>query len=167
MATTSRTPALVSARSIIDSIKAGDEPSKKFKFIDGSWYLNKERNPKEEFMSSRIRSAQQFDIDSISDAASGLPHMLPSAEAFAAAVSSLGISNDDHVLVYVKKGSFSAPRVWWTFQVFNHSKVSVIDGGYEEWVRDDGPIEEGPVSMPTTGSFTATLNRELLVQCFI
>ena len=42
-----------------------------------------------------------------------LPHMLPSEEAFAAAISELGIKNQDKVIVYDGKGFFSAPRVWW------------------------------------------------------
>jgi thiosulfate/3-mercaptopyruvate sulfurtransferase len=42
-----------------------------------------------------------------------LPHMLPSQEAFAAAVSALDIKNHDKVIVYDGKGFFSAPRVWW------------------------------------------------------
>lgn len=43
-----------------------------------------------------------------------LPHMLPSEEAFAAAVSALGIENKDGVVVYDGKGIFSAARVWWS-----------------------------------------------------
>lgn len=39
--------------------------------------------------------------------------MLPSEEAFAAAVSALGIRNEDRVVVYDGKGIYSAPRVWW------------------------------------------------------
>ena len=42
-----------------------------------------------------------------------LPHMLPSEDAFAAAVSALGIENKDGVVVYDGKGIFSAARVWW------------------------------------------------------
>ena len=42
-----------------------------------------------------------------------LPHMLPSEEAFAAAVSALGIQNKDDLVVYDGKGLFSAARVWW------------------------------------------------------
>ena len=42
-----------------------------------------------------------------------LPHMLPSEEAFAAAVSALGIENKDGLVVYDGKGIFSAARVWW------------------------------------------------------
>lgn len=42
-----------------------------------------------------------------------MPHMLPSEEAFAAAVSALGIENKDGLVVYDGKGIFSAARVWW------------------------------------------------------
>lgn len=39
--------------------------------------------------------------------------MLPKEEAFAAAVSALGIENKDDLVVYDGKGLFSAARVWW------------------------------------------------------
>lgn len=39
--------------------------------------------------------------------------MLPSEEAFSAAVSALGIDNKDGVVVYDGKGIYSAARVWW------------------------------------------------------
>lgn len=42
-----------------------------------------------------------------------LPHMLPSEDAFAAAVSALGIENEDGVVVYDGQGIFGVARVWW------------------------------------------------------
>jgi thiosulfate/3-mercaptopyruvate sulfurtransferase len=39
--------------------------------------------------------------------------MLPSEEAFASAVTALGITNKDKIIVYDGKGMYSAPRVWW------------------------------------------------------
>ncbi|PNT65966.1 hypothetical protein BRADI_3g04987v3 [Brachypodium distachyon] len=59
--------------------------------------------------------------------------MLPSEEAFAAAVSALGITNHDKVIVYDGKGFFSAPRVWWMFRVLGHNEVWVLDGGLPQW----------------------------------
>ncbi|GFS37104.1 mercaptopyruvate sulfurtransferase 1 [Actinidia rufa] len=59
--------------------------------------------------------------------------MLPSEEAFAAAVSALGIENKDGVVVYDGKGFFSAARVWWMFIVFGHDRVWVLDGGLPRW----------------------------------
>ncbi|XP_057765263.1 thiosulfate/3-mercaptopyruvate sulfurtransferase 1, mitochondrial-like isoform X2 [Salvia miltiorrhiza] len=83
------------------------------KVLDASWYMPDERrNPVQEYQ---------------------LPHMLPSKEAFAAAVSALGIENKDYIVVYDGKGIFSAARVWWMFRVFGHEKIWVLDGGLPRW----------------------------------
>jgi 3-mercaptopyruvate sulfurtransferase SseA len=58
------------------------------------------RSPAAEFLVSRIRQAQFFDIDQHSDQSSRLPHMLPSDAVFSRAVTSLGIGNDSAVVVY-------------------------------------------------------------------
>ncbi len=102
--------------------------------------MNKERKPLEEYASESLPGARYFDIDAVSDTSSPLPHMLPSVEKFVEACNHLNISNDDHVLVYVHKGCFSAARVWWTFKVFNHDKVSIINGGLEAWKRQGGEV---------------------------
>ncbi|KAL6888723.1 hypothetical protein ACP4OV_009749 [Aristida adscensionis] len=104
------------------------------KILDASWYMPEEnRDPMQEYQVAHIPGAIFFDIDGIVDRTTDLPHMLPSKEAFAAAVSELGIRNQDKVIVYDGKGFFSAPRVWWMFRVFGHSKVWVLDGGLPQW----------------------------------
>ncbi|GKV29400.1 hypothetical protein SLEP1_g38332 [Rubroshorea leprosula] len=67
--------------------------------------------------------------------------MLPSEEAFAAAVSALGIQNKDGVVVYDGKGIFSAARVWWMFRVFGHDRVWVLDGGLPRWRASGYDVE--------------------------
>lgn len=104
------------------------------KVLDASWYMpDEQRNPLQEYQVAHIPGALFFDIDGISDQTSNLPHMLPSEEAFAAAVSALGIENTDDLVVYDGKGIFSAARVWWMFRVFGHERVWVLDGGLPRW----------------------------------
>ncbi|GER33868.1 thiosulfate sulfurtransferase [Striga asiatica] len=104
------------------------------KVLDASWYMPHEhRNPFEEYKAAHVPGALFFDLDGISDRASELPHMLPPEEAFAAAVSALGIENKDAIIVYDGKGIFSAPRVWWMFRVFGHDRIWVLDGGLPKW----------------------------------
>ncbi len=55
------------------------------------------KDPREEFKASRIPGSRFFDVDKISDPNTDLPHMLPSAAAFAAAADALNISADDQV----------------------------------------------------------------------
>ncbi|CAN4075390.1 unnamed protein product [Withania somnifera] len=112
------------------------------KVLDASWYMPEEqRNPLQEYQVAHIPGALFFDIDGISDRTTDLPHMLPSEEAFAAAVSALGIKNKDGVVVYDGKGIFSASRVWWMFRAFGHDKVWVLDGGLPRWHASGYDVE--------------------------
>jgi thiosulfate/3-mercaptopyruvate sulfurtransferase len=112
--------------------------------LDASWHLpGTGRSGRAEFEAAHIPGAVFFDIDAVSDPVSALPHMLPSAEAFGAAVSALGVSNTDAVVVYDSLGLFSAPRVWWMFRAMGHDDVRVLDGGLPRWRREGLPTESG------------------------
>ncbi|XP_042479338.1 thiosulfate/3-mercaptopyruvate sulfurtransferase 1, mitochondrial-like isoform X2 [Macadamia integrifolia] len=112
------------------------------KVLDASWYMpDEQRNPIQEYQVAHIPGALFFDVNGISDQSTKLPHMLPSEEAFSAAVSSLGIENKDGVVVYDGKGIFSAARVWWMFRVFGHDRVCVLDGGLPQWRASGFDVE--------------------------
>ncbi|KAF2309296.1 hypothetical protein GH714_001538 [Hevea brasiliensis] len=112
------------------------------KVLDASWYMpDEKRNPIQEYQVAHIPGALFFDVDGISDRSTNLPHMLPSEEAFAAAVSALGIENKDGLVVYDGKGIFSAARVWWMFRVFGHDNVWVLDGGLPRWRASGYDVE--------------------------
>ena len=113
--------------------------------LDGSWYLPQQRrDSRAEYAAGHIPGALFFDIDAIADRTTGLPHMLPSPADFAAAAGAMGIANDDPVVVYDGAGLFSAPRVWWTFRVFGHADVAVLDGGLPKWRAEGRPLEDMP-----------------------
>jgi thiosulfate/3-mercaptopyruvate sulfurtransferase len=115
------------------------------KVVDGSWHLpSSGRVASAEFESARIPGAVFFDIDAVADRSSGLPHMLPTPDAFDAAAGALGIGTDDPVVVYDSIGLFSAPRVWWMFRAMGHGHVRVLEGGLPRWRREGRPLEAGP-----------------------
>lgn len=68
------------------------------------------------YKQGHIPNARFFDLDKVADTSSPYPHMLPSPEIFKDAMSELGISRDDTVVVYdsAELGIFSGPRVAWT-----------------------------------------------------
>lgn len=53
----------------------------------------------------------------------------------------LGISTKDNVLVY-DQNMFSAARAYFTFKVFGHKNISVLDGGLDAYVRDGGQLTD-------------------------
>jgi len=123
------------------------------KVIDGSWYLPaQKRDPKAEYVAGHIPGAQFFAIDTIADLDTDLPHMLPTPTAFARAVSLMGISNGDQIVVYDGAGLQSAARVWWTFRAFGHDKIAVLNGGFPKW-KAEGRTVETAVQTPKAGSF--------------
>jgi len=132
------------------------------KVLDCSWYLpSQNRDTHTEFLQHHIVGSQFFHIDRICDSNTDLPHMLPTADEFASAVSTLGISDTDDVVVYDSAGLFSAARVWWMFRVFGHHSVRVLNGGLPEWIKAGGVLSNVP-NVPPTGLFGAELNAELV-----
>jgi thiosulfate/3-mercaptopyruvate sulfurtransferase len=126
--------------------------------VDGTWYLPSQgKNGRAEFAAQHIPGAVFFDIDEIADTESGLPHMLPSPEKFSARVRKLGLGDGNRIVVYDQHGMMSAARVWWTFRVFGHKDVAVLDGGLPKWLREGRPVEDRP-PQPRERHFTARLN---------
>ncbi|BBK30839.1 thiosulfate/3-mercaptopyruvate sulfurtransferase [Stella humosa] len=119
--------------------------------VDGTYFLpNLKRDALAEYQAKHIPGAVFFDVDGVSDHNSPLPHMLPDADAFARAMGERGIANGDHVVVYDASGLVSAPRVWWTFRIFGHARVSVLDGGLPKWEAEGRSVEAGRVMLPAT-----------------
>jgi thiosulfate/3-mercaptopyruvate sulfurtransferase len=113
------------------------------------------RNPREEFLAAHIPGAQRFDIDRIADPDSQLPHMAPSPDDFAIHMRALGLTNDDHVVMYDDSDVKSAARGWWMMRLFGHATVSILDGGLAAWKSAGGTLESGPPDDRQAGNFTA------------
>ena len=111
------------------------------------------------YVAKHIPDAIFFDIEQHSDHATPLPHMLPSAEVFAASMSALGIYDTAIIVVYEQEGVFSAPRAWWMLRIFGATNVYVLNGGLDAWATAALPTESGEVQRPAA-TFHATLNHE-------
>ncbi|KAI9227040.1 MAG: mercaptopyruvate sulfurtransferase [Piptocephalis tieghemiana] len=134
------------------------------KVLDASWHMPATgRRPKEEFLQGHIPGAQFFDIDLLSDPSSPYPHMLPSPETFSVSMGQMGISRDDHVIVYDQSDVASAARAFWMFKVFGHAQVSLLDGGWKGWKEMGGKLASGPPSIPTPKNYHACPQSRLLV----
>ena len=118
--------------------------------VCAAWYLpNDERKGIDSYREKRIPTARFFDVDEIRDHESPYPHMLPTNEAFAEAMRKLGIRKDDELVVYDTEelGIFSAPRAAWTFRVYGHPKVHILNN-FRLWVQKGLPTESGEPAVP-------------------
>lgn len=131
--------------------------------FDASYYLPSEgQDARALFQAAHIPGARFFDIDTIADRSSLLPHMAPSAEDFAAMVEALGVSDRSHIVAYDQRGLFSAARAWWLFKLFGHDAVQVLDGGLPKWRAEGRDLVAGPAEPRTQGKFTARFRPELV-----
>ncbi len=151
-------PALVDTGWLAAHLEAPD-----VRVVDASYYLPKEGlDPRAEFEASHIPGAVFFDIDDIADSDSSLPHMLPSPEKFSSKVRRLGLGDGVRIVVYDQRGIWSAARAWWSFRVFGHEDVAVLDGGLPKWLNEGHRVEDGPVQAAQPRHFTARMNTLLV-----
>jgi thiosulfate/3-mercaptopyruvate sulfurtransferase len=128
--------------------------------LDGSYYLpTMKRDADAEYLAGHIPGALRFDIDEIADHSSPLPHMLPSAAAFADAVGKLGVGNDDTIVAYDGHGIFASPRVWFTFRMFGAKRVYILEGGLPKWKAEGRSLESGTITRPAK-TFAAVKNAD-------
>jgi len=116
----------------------------KVKILDASWHLVKNRNAIEEYNKGHIENAIFFDLDKNSNQKKDLPHghFLPSASDHEKAVSEMGISNTDRIIIYCNSDLISSCRAWFQFLYFGHDPklVSVLNGGMKKWKLEDRKV---------------------------
>jgi thiosulfate/3-mercaptopyruvate sulfurtransferase len=124
--------------------------------VDGSWHLPPTgRSGVAEFAEKRIPGAVFFNIDTVADTQSGLPHMLPQPSVFEAWAQKNGLDQGMKVVVYDAQGLFAAARVRWTFRHFGVAHVAILEGGLPAWVADNGALEAGDPPARKPGTFAS------------
>jgi thiosulfate/3-mercaptopyruvate sulfurtransferase len=130
--------------------------------LDATWYLpHLRRDARAEFAEAHVPGAAYFDIDAIADHQSTLPHMLPAPSAFVAGVGALGVGDGDRVVIYGGRHLIASARAWWTFRVFGHDAVHVLDGGLRAWRAAGGPLASG-LATPSPARLTPRVRPELV-----
>ena len=81
-------------------------------------------------------------------------HPLPAAATFADTCKRLGVSNATEVIVYDHDSGAHAARAWWMLRWLGHTRVRLLDGGFEHWVKLSNPTVHG-AETPEPGEFVA------------
>ena len=107
-----------------------------------------------DFEKGHIPGAQFIDLQvDLSDSNQRLRFMLPSAEAFAAAMNRFSVSDGMRVVLYSTANPWWATRVWWLLRVFGFDNAAVLNGGWQKWVREGRAVETGPAKPRPPGAF--------------
>ncbi|WP_288459439.1 sulfurtransferase [uncultured Chryseobacterium sp.] len=104
------------------------------------------------YLNKHIKGAIFIDLDKDlaeigENAAFGGRHPLPEIKKFAETISNLGISENNHIVVYDdKNGSNAAARTWWMLKAFGFENVQVLDGGFQNAEKEGGEFSSGEES---------------------
>jgi thiosulfate/3-mercaptopyruvate sulfurtransferase len=136
----------------------------KVKIIDCSWHMHQtKRNGFKEYQTQHIENAVFFDLDKNSKIDTDLPHMLTDKKIWEKIVSSLGIKNDDQLIIYDNSDVISSCRCWYNFIYFGHDPdlVSVLDGGLKKWINEKKPTVND-LTKTITSDYIANEKKELV-----
>src|SRR5688572_33402081 len=131
--------ALVSTQWLADHLGEPD-----LRIVDSSAHMPASgRSGREDYLAAHILGAIFLDIDEVSDRSNPAPHMLPSAEAFGAAMGALGIGRDNRIIVYDNSPLRTAARGWFMLRHFGARNVAILDGGFQKWMAEGRSTENG------------------------
>lgn len=150
---------LVTADWLLTAIDAPD-----VRVVDATWYLDgatRERSARADFEAAHIPGAVFFDIDTITDDASDLPHMMPSSVAFTSKVRKMGLGDGNRLVIYDRNRFMASARVWWMFRVMGQTEVFVLDGGLDAWTAAGGTVTD-EITIPVERHFTPRVRADLI-----
>lgn len=127
--------------------------------FDATWHMpHLEKDARLEYLDAHIPNALFFDIDRLADTSVDLPHMLPDAAFFNAAMDEMGIENGHHIVIYDSYGFLSSARAWWTFRVMGHDRVSILNGGLKKWNAEGRATTKELNFVPATNGYDANFD---------
>ena len=134
------------------------------KIIDCSWHMPQtKRNGIEEYNLEHIPNAIFFDLDKNSKVNTDLPHMLTDINSWEKIMSSMGIENNDEIVIYDNSDVISSCRCWYNLIYFGHDPklVHVLDGGFKKWKKEN-KITNNEMASTKTSNYEANEKKELV-----
>ncbi|XP_076442018.1 thiosulfate sulfurtransferase-like [Babylonia areolata] len=118
---------------------------------------------KEFYLQSHIPHAVHFNLHKVcpSSPSSLAKFPVPDVNRFQDYAEDLGISNNTHVVTYDRTNIAFALKTWWLFRLFGHTKVSVLDGGFDKWLVDGFEVSS-EIPEIKRSSFQPAFNPSLL-----
>lgn len=98
----------------------------------------------------------------LADSDSPHGYAVPTPEAFAAAMASLGVGDNTRVVLYDTSGGPWAARVWWMLRWIGNDNTALLDGGLSGWTDAGYSLSKEPATEPSR-ELSIKLRPELIV----
>jgi thiosulfate/3-mercaptopyruvate sulfurtransferase len=117
-----------------------------------------------DYMSHGIDISRGGGVELFSDPSKTLPYQdLPARYLIEVFGKKLGIKRDDHIIIYTDGADSLASRLFYTLDAIGHKKVSILDGGLEQWQADGYETTNEIVQVEPVDYGLAEINENLNV----
>ena len=91
---------------------------------------------REQYEKSHIPNSSYIDLQSdLSDKDSPYRFTMPDLKILSESFKKIGIGENFHIILYSRNGTQWSARIWWMLRSVGVDNVSILDGGFNEWVR--------------------------------
>lgn len=143
--------------SIEDCLEEYNRDPTKIRFVDATWFRMGPRNARQEFEEGpRLPGAFHWETSDLCTSYDLFPEanpkklklMFPPTWLVGMVLDEMGIDANDAptLVVYGKKGTMFAPRVWSILRrYYRLAPVKILHGSLEDWEAKGGPVDKEPV----------------------
>ena len=104
---------------------------------------------REQYEKSHIPNSSYIDLQSdLSDKDSPYRFTMPDLKILSENFKKVGIGEDFHIVLYSRNGTQWSARIWWMLRSVGVDNVSILDGGFNEWVRLGLPTSDKIFTFP-------------------
>ena len=104
---------------------------------------------REKYENIHITNSNFMDLHlDLSDETSPYRFTLPKLEILAEKFKRLGVGDDLHIVLYSRNGTQWSARLWWMLRSVGIDKVSILDGGFNEWEKSGLPTSQKTLTFP-------------------
>ncbi|GIM46690.1 thiosulfate sulfurtransferase [Collibacillus ludicampi] len=132
--------------------------------VDCRFELGKPEAGRHQYEKDHIPGAVYMDLEEDLSGPKGTHggrHPLPDLNEFVEKIGKKGIDETVTVIAYDDGGEMAA-RFWWMLRFLGHSNVKVLDGGYQNWVKNGLPVTD-EISERAPRKFVPNIQSHMLV----
>jgi thiosulfate/3-mercaptopyruvate sulfurtransferase len=112
-------------------------------------FLPRIRTGEREYRRGHIPGSGFLDLFAVHDPdRSRLSMTAPTADHFEDVVGGLGIGTEHRVVLYDRRETMWAARMWWLLRAFGHDQAAILDGGWAAWQAAGRPTCDQPCGYP-------------------
>ena len=116
-----------------------------------------------EYQISHIKNSAYLDLQKdLSDNSSKFRFTLPDYHTLAKNFSNLGVGDDFHIVLYSRNGLQWATRIWWMLYVLGFKNLSILNGSFNEWKKNNFPTES-KINVFEKSEFKIEINNKIFV----